>query len=92
MTRDTIIVIFCIVVLLGAAWFGYRVFFDSPSDAARQHEEALKRAQLEADLIKAVAAARAGRARGTPARLPNHAPHDAANHQTVASMVRKNSN
>ncbi|MHC4679583.1 MAG: hypothetical protein ACYTEK_12870 [Planctomycetota bacterium] len=55
MTRDTIIVIFCIVVLLGAAWFGYRVFFDSPSDAARQHEEALKRAQLEADLIKAVA-------------------------------------
>jgi hypothetical protein len=32
-----------------------RVFFDSPSDAARQHEEALKRAQLEADLIKAVA-------------------------------------
>ncbi|MHC4539902.1 MAG: hypothetical protein ACYS74_08985 [Planctomycetota bacterium] len=33
----------------------FRVFFDSPSDAARQHEEALKRAQLEADLIKAVA-------------------------------------
>ncbi|UCC98392.1 MAG: hypothetical protein JSW66_00585 [Phycisphaerales bacterium] len=55
MARDTMILLFCLVALLAAGWLGYRVFFDSPSEAARQHEEAVKRAQLEADLLRAVA-------------------------------------
>jgi len=55
MTRKTKIFILCVVILLGAALLKYGASVRSTSTSARQHEEAVKLAQLEADLIKAVA-------------------------------------
>ena len=56
MTRKTKILVFCLVVLLGAAFITHRTYFRPPSAAARQQEEAMKLAELEADLLRAAAA------------------------------------
>jgi len=59
MARKTRIVIFWLAILLGAALIAYRRFHPPSGAAARQHEEeAVKRAQLEADLRKAAEAGR----------------------------------
>ena len=56
MARKTRIVIFWLAILLGAALIAYRRFHPPSSAATRQREEAVKRAQLEADLRKAAEA------------------------------------
>jgi hypothetical protein len=56
MTRKTKFLIFCLVILLGAAFLTYRAYFGPQIAAARQREEAMKLAELEADLRRAAAA------------------------------------
>lgn len=55
MAKEIKIFILCLIILLGAALLKYGVSIRSQSASARQHEEAVKLAQLEADLVKAVA-------------------------------------
>ena len=54
MAKEIKILILCLIILLGIALLRHVASFRSESASARQHEEAVKRAQLEADLIKAV--------------------------------------
>jgi type II secretory pathway component PulJ len=81
MTRKATILIFWLAMLLGLALIAYRRFHPPSSaaarqqdEAARQHEEAVKRAQLEADLTKA---AEAGRRSNTTSRRVTRSPSTA---------------
>ena len=56
MTIKTKILIFCLIILFSAGLLAYRRFYRPSIAAARQQEEAVKLAQLEADLIKAAEA------------------------------------
>jgi hypothetical protein len=53
MTRNTKILIFCLFIFLGAAFISYCFHFRPQIAAARQREETMKLAELEADLIRA---------------------------------------
>jgi hypothetical protein len=54
MTRTTKFLVFCLAILLGAAFIAYRVHFLPQRAAARQREEeAAKLAELKADLFRA---------------------------------------
>ncbi|MHC4557312.1 MAG: hypothetical protein ACYS80_08410 [Planctomycetota bacterium] len=70
-TRETKILIFCLIILLGAAFITYRLHFRPQSAAARQREETIKLAELEADLIRA---AEAGRGKISQRHTPSPKP------------------